>query len=404
MSVETFIALRYLKPRKGRGVLSLTASVSLLGIMLGVGALIAVISVMNGFDNHLRSKIVGSNPHIMIMSYRGEMIDYTKVIKVVSKDPRVLHASPFILSQALLRYQGSTWGVMIRGIEVKGDMATSGISQKVVEGYWDALEAPATVAIGKELAKQLDIRLGDNITLLSPSERITPMGLMPRVGSFKVVALFSTGMYQYDTTLAILSLSNAQRLLGMGKGVTGVEVKVKNIYKAHEIAQELTHKLGFPYWARDWISMNRNLFSALKLEKVTMFLILTLIIIVAAFNIISTLSMMVMDKQKEIGILKAMGATPEMITKIFFYFGTIMGFMGTFLGVILGVGISLLLKRYSIIQLPQDIYYVTKLPVQIRLSDVVIIALSALAITVLSAIYPAKQAGKLDPVEALRNE
>ncbi len=404
MSVELFIALRYLKPRKGRGVLSLTASVSLLGIMLGVGALIAVISVMNGFDNHLKSKIVGSNPHIMVMSYRGEMINYPKVVSTVLREPQVVHASPFILSQALLRYNGSTWGVMLRGLKIDDEREITGISHSVVKGDWGLLKRPATVAIGNELAKQFEIQVGDSVTLLSPAERITPMGLMPRVGSFKVVALFSTGMYQYDTSLVLMSLQNAQRLLGMGKGVTGVEVKVKDIYQAHAIAQKLTHDLGFPYWTRDWISMNRNLFSALKLEKVTMFLILTLIIIVAAFNIISTLSMMVMDKQKEIGILKAMGATSEMITKVFFYFGTIMGFMGTFSGVALGVGISLFLKRYSLIKLPQDIYYVTKLPVQIRPTDVLIIALSALAITVASAIYPARQAGKLDPVDALRNE
>ena len=402
--MELFVALRYLKPRKGRGVLSITASVSLLGIMLGVGALIAVISVMNGFDAHLRSKIVGSNPHIMIMSYRGEVVDYPHLVKEVSKDPRVVHASPFILSQALLRYNGSTWGVMLRGLKIDDEKETTGLSKNLVAGNWEDLKQAATVAIGKELAKQFEIKLGDRITLLSPSERITPMGLMPRVGSFRVVAIFSTGMYQYDTSLALVSLANAQRLLGMGKGVTGVEVKVDNIYQAHKIAQELTHRLGFPYWARDWISMNKSLFSALKLEKVTMFLILTLIIIVAAFNIISTLSMMVMEKQKDIGILKAMGATSEMITRVFFYFGSIMGFMGTFSGVALGVGISLLLKRYSIIQLPQDIYYVTRLPVQIRPFDVVVVSVAALLITVVSAIYPARQAGRLDPVDALRNE
>jgi len=409
MQFELFIGARYLRAKQRQAFISLITLLSIAGVTLGVMALIIVIAVMAGFESDLKSRILSVESHVVVMRHGGSFTDYAKVSDWINGVEGVKASTPFILSQIMIRSASGMSGAVIRGIvpESAGKVITS-ISQDGLKALAarTAAKPSATdipgVVLGKELMKNLGVAKGDMIHLLSPRGMISPAGLIPVMKRFQVVGEFESGMYEYDGSLAYMNLSDAQKFLHMEDAITGIEVRVDDIYKARQISETITSRLGFPYWGRDWMQMNRNLFSALKLEKTVMFIILALIILVAAFNIASSLIMMVMEKTKDIAILKAMGATDQSIRRIFVFKGMTIGMIGTTLGVTLGFVLCKLLEHYKFIELPGDVYYITKLPVLLKTFDVVSIATASLIICFLATLYPARQASGLNPVEAIR--
>jgi lipoprotein-releasing system permease protein len=425
MSYEFFVSLRYLRAKRKQVFVSVITFISVAGIFLGVAALIIVLAVMNGFETDLRNKILGINSHIVLMEYNGTMKQYPQVIKNIEDVPGVVAATPFIYSQAMVKSGNSASGVVLRGLVVESAFQVITLG-KMKEGKMDFLQVdrrPAEqidpnlvdlpgIIVGKELAKNLGIFLYEPISIVSPTGMVTPMGMIPRMKRFLVVGIFDSGFYEYDSTLTFVSLKDCQEFLNMGDLVTGVEIRVNDLYKADVIAKAIERKLGFPYWARNWMEMNKNLFAALRLEKRVMFIILSLIVLVAAFNIITTLIMVVMEKNKDIAILKSMGATARSIMKIFILQGVIIGAIGTLLGAIGGIVVALNLSKISLFVenllgikiLPGDVYYLSELPSRINYGDVSIIIVGTLLMSFLSTIYPSWRASKLDPAEALRYE
>ncbi|MCE5283893.1 MAG: lipoprotein-releasing ABC transporter permease subunit [Deltaproteobacteria bacterium] len=424
-SYEFFISLRYLRARRKQVFVSIITSISIAGIFLGVAALIIVIAVMNGFETDLRNKILGINSHVILMQYTGPMKDYSRVMGEVTQVPGVMAATPFIYSQAMLKNRNSVTGVVLRGLSTEDALKVINLG-KIREGSVDALrdgiqKVPGLkpdiatlpgILIGRELAKNLGLFLYEPVHVLSPAGISTPMGLVPRMKSFVVVGIFESGFYEYDSTLAYISLKECQEFLNMGDTVTGIEIRVTDIYQADRIAKAIEQKLGYPYWGRHWMEMNKNLFSALRLEKRVMFIILSLIVLVAAFNIISALIMIVMEKNKDIAILKTMGATRLGIMKIFIYQGLIVGAIGTVLGCLAGLLVAFNLeaisrfveKLFGFKILPGDVYYLSELPSQVNFGDVGIIIVGTMLISFLSTIYPSWRASRLDPAESLRYE
>jgi len=421
MSYEWFISLRYLKARRRQGFISLISIISVAGVSVGVMALIVVLAVMTGFTDSLREKILGINSHIVIQRLGRGITDYRKVSEIVLQTEGVLAVTPYTYSQTMLSVPDTSSGAVVRGIDPTTANKVLSLSNQLIEGSVAALDAekqppdvtePGSgtsgslpgIILGKELARSLRVEMGDNIRLFSPSGPLTPMGVIPKIKTCRLVGIFDTGMYEYDSSLAYISITTAQNFLDLEDSVHGLELKVNDIYKASAIAAELEKKLGFGYVVKDWITMNKNLFSALKLEKTAMFIVLALIVLVAAFNIISTLIMVVMSKGKDIAILKSMGATSKGIMKIFVYEGLIIGLTGTVIGVIGGLILCEVLSRYQFIKLPSDVYPITTLPIKILPMDVTLVAVSAALITLLATIYPSWQASKIDPAVALRYE
>jgi len=409
MSFEYFIGRRYLRAKSKQSFISLITILSTTGIAVGVMALIVVIAVMSGFESDLKSRILGGQSHIVLMRHGGPFTEYRKILKDVEKIDGVESATPVIYTQVMLRASSRVSGAVLRGIDpesagrvIKTLDKVSLHNPKAGMGESTDNNVPGIV-LGKELANNLGVSKGDTIYLISPRGMISPIGHLPAMKRFRLTGFFESGMYDYDGSFAYINIEQAQKILRMGNSVTGIEIRVDNMYKAREIAQKIVSDLGFPFWARDWMQMNQNLFTALKLEKTVMFIILTLIVLVAAFNIASTLIMMVMEKTRDIAILKAMGATDKSIKKIFVFKGMVIGTVGTTLGVILGFVLCTILKHYKIAELTGDIYYfTTKLPVRLEFFDVFIIVSAALVICFLATIYPARQASRLDPVEAIR--
>jgi lipoprotein-releasing system permease protein len=409
MRYEVYISLRYLKAKRKQIFISVISILSMAGVGLGVMALVVVLSVMSGFEDDLKTKILGTNAHLVILQHGSPMRDYGEVARKVEEIKGVVAATPFIFTQAMITSETNVHGIILRGIDPNTAGRVINIENTLKKGSLGGLKeegsiGPPGILIGKELAQTLGIMLNDSVVVVSPQDTLAPMGTGPPMKKFRVAGIFDSGMYEYDTSLAYISLKSAQKFLAMDDKVSGVEVKVRDIYGVKKVAQQVQKELGFPFWTKDWMQMNRSLFAALKLERTVMFIILVLIVLVAAFGIVSTLIMVVMEKTKDIAILKSMGATAKSIMRIFIFEGLIIGVAGTILGLIGGYGICMLLAKYQFISLPSDIYYISRLPVKLNGIDFFLVALSAIGISFLATLYPSWQASKLDPAEALRYE
>lgn len=399
MKYETTIGLRYLRSKRKEAFISFTTWISIVGIAIGVMALIVVIAVMTGFQDEIRERILGVNPHILVLNVNGEIRDPDKTAGVIKKVEGVTHAFPFVSFQAMVQSGRQLSGVAVKGLNA-GDVQF--MNRLLKEGSIDTLNKKGNILIGKELSKHIGLLPGDSFTLMVPFGGYSPMGAMPETVKVRVGGIFETGMYEIDNTLIIMPLKDIEEIMGIT--ATGIEVKLADVYRANELRKEIIRQLGAEYFARTWIEMNRNLFSALKLEKIAMFIILALIIFVASFNIISSLVMTVMEKQKDIAILKSIGAKKRSIMKIFMIEGVTIGIVGALIGSLSGYLICEVVKRYKIIRLPEDIYYISTLPVKISVFDIVLIACVTMVICVISTIYPSYRATKIDPVETLRYE
>ena len=413
--LELQIAWRYLRSRRGSKLLSLISIIAIGGVLVGVSALIVIIGVMNGLQHDLREKILVGSPDIRVLTYGEDLKidDWPAVLAKVRKQPGVVTAAPFVLTEALMTaghdYAG---GVYVVGLQpqARGVPDVTTIRSHTTQGDFRFASTDGQhrgVVLGKLLALRFNKWAGDSINLLSAGRgKMNPVtgGFVPRVETFEVTGIVSTGMYEYDNSYAFIALDKAQILADLGGGVTGVEVKTADRWQAATVASQLRAALGWPYRTVDWEEQNHSLFQALKLEKLGMGVILLLIVLVAAFNIVSTLTMVVADKTKEIGILKAMGMPARSIRRIFFAQGLVIGVVGTALGLGLGFGAALALDKYQFIKLDAQVYFIDHLPVSTQLMDVMWIVIASIAIAAIATVYPSVQASRLFPIEAIRHE
>jgi lipoprotein-releasing system permease protein len=407
---QLFIAVRYLRSKKKHKGISFNTAISIGGVAVGVMALLVVLSVMSGFREDLQKKILGATSHAVVLSYAGIIKDYRPIMDQVKTDPRVVNVAPFALGQVLVSSGKNAHGIFMKGIDVAAEARTTEILQHIKFGRLPDSSIKAGpdgipwIMIGSELSGMLGVFTGDLINVISPMGEIGPLGLLPKMKQFRVVAVFDMGMFEYDANLALTDLGSAQDFYKYGDAINGIELKLVDVNAAQDVRKDLNRKLGPPFWVKDWMTMNKNLFSALELEKFAMFVVVLLVILVASFNIVSTLMMNVMEKQKEIAILKSMGAKNQGVMLIFMFQGLFIGIVGTAIGLVCASILCYVLNTYEIIKLPPEVYYLKTLPVKVNIFDFVLVAVSAIAISFFSTVYPSYYAARLNPVEPLRYE
>jgi len=410
---ELFIGLRYTRAKRRNHFISFITLISVLGIALGVMALIVVLSVMNGFQKEIRARILGATPHLQISNDSGQITDWQPVLSIVSKHPEVSSAAPYVNGQGMLSLNDSVQGVMVRGVMPDAENRLIGLSEKMKGGSLSNLRAGEFgIVLGSDLARTLGAQLNDSVLLISPQGQITPAGMLPRLKQFHVVGIFEIGMAPYDNALALIHMNDAQKLYRMGDAVSGISAHLTDLDRAPQVAAELEKKLPHELSASDWTRQNSNYFRAVQMEKKMMFIILSLIVAVAAFNIVSTLVMAVTDKQADIAILRTLGASPISIMQIFMVQGIFIGLVGTLLGIISGVIIALNIESIvpfiehllGVQFLAKDVYYINELPSDLHQGDVLTVAYFSFLISLLATLYPSWRASKTQPAEALRYE
>lgn len=409
MSFEFFVARRYLFSHLKQAFIYVISLMSIIGVALGVAALVVVLGVYNGLTTDMRDKILGANAHGIVLSYIPDAFGKNPGLRdEILRTPGVTGATPFIYTEVMLSSGDGVKGLMLRGVDPRTAPGVLSMLKAIKKGSINGLETgdgTPGIIIGEELAKHIGLGMGSRVNLLSPSGEKTTAGFQPRIRPFEVAGIFKTGMYEYDSSLAFVTLDAARELLGLDPGfLSGIEITVDDVYRADEITKELTDNIGNPFYARSWMDMNANLFAALKLEKIGMFILLIMVVLIGSFSIVATLVMLVMEKTRDIAVMMSMGATRKMIRRIFMYQGTIIGFVGTMLGYALGLTVGYLLKRYQFIKLPENVYTLDHLPIIITVPDVLIIGGAAMLLCFLSTLYPARQASRLKPADALRYE
>ncbi len=410
---ELFVGLRYTRAKRRNHFISFISLVSMLGIALGIAALVTVMSVMNGFEREIRSRILGVAAHVQVLAVDGALADWPGVMAEARRNPQVGAAAPFVAAQGLLSSGAQVRGVFVRGIVPEMEDQVADLGAHMRSGRLADLQpGEFSILLGGDLARALRVQRGDRVTLVAPQGQVTPAGLVPRLKQFRVAGIFSVGHYEYDSGLALVRMEDAQALYRMGQAASGVRLKLANLYEAPRVAREIAKSVGTDAYVTDWTQQNANYFRAIQIEKRMMFIILTLIIAVAAFNLVSTLVMVVTDKHPDIAILRTLGASPASIMKVFMVQGTLIGVIGTALGVVLGVVLSLNIdvvvpaieRAFDFQILSREVYYISELPSQLVWRDVWTVAAVALGLAFAATIYPSWRAARVNPAEALRYE
>ncbi len=410
---ELFVGLRYTRAKRRNHFISFISITSMLGIALGVAALIVVLSVMNGFQKELRARILGVASHVQIVGMGASLPNWREVMQQASENPEVAAAAPYVMAQGLISHRQTVQGTIVRGVLPEDEDRVADIGLHMKKGTLDALRPGRFgIVLGSELAMSIGARVGDKVVLIAPQGQVTPAGILPRLKQFDLVGIFEVGMYEYDSGLALIHLADAQKLYRMDENVSGVRLKLHDLFRAPGTARALTDTLEGDVYVTDWTRSHANFFRAVQIEKRVMFIILLLIVAVAAFNIVSTLVMAVTDKRADIAILRTLGAAPGEIMKIFIIQGALIGVIGTLVGVAGGMLLALNIdvvvpaieRAFGIQFLAKDVYYISDLPSDLHASDVIVIAATSFVLSLLATLYPSYRASRINPAEALRYE